>query len=92
MTETPAVHLARIEEALKEDEDMESDNEVMRKKSIKKDKGKLTKGEVTLEILNEKMKISWKKVEPRRFEEVRSNLFATHPPSWKLEDSQKGWS
>jgi len=91
-TETPAVQLARIEEALIEDEEMESDNEVMRKKSAKKGKGKITKGGVTLEMLNEKMEISGKEAEPRKFEEVRSNLFATHPPSWKLEDSQRGWS
>jgi len=91
-TGTPAVQLARIEEALEKDEDMESENEVMRKKSAKKGKGKLTKGEVTLEMLNEKMEIFGKEAEPRKFEEVRSNLFATHPPSWKLEDSQKGWS
>ena len=91
-TETLVVQLARIEEALKGDEDMESDNEVMRKKSAKKSKGKLTKGRVTLKMLNEKMEILGKKVEPRKFEEVKSNLFTTHLPSWKLEDSQRGWS
>jgi len=89
---TPAVQLARIEEALEKDEDMESENELMRKKSAKKGKGKLTKGGVTLDMLNKKMEISGKEVEPRKFEEVRSNLFATHPLSWKIEDSQKGWS
>jgi len=81
MTVTPAVQLARIEEALKEDEDMESENEAMRKKSAKKGKGKLTKGEVTLEMLNKKMEIFRKEVEPRNLKEVRSNLFATHLPS-----------
>jgi len=91
-TETPVVQLARIEEALKENEDMESDNEVMRKKSAKKSKGKSNQGRVTLEMLKEKMENSSKEVEPRKFEEVRSNLFVTHPPSWKLEDSQRGWS
>ena len=91
-TDTPAVQLARIEEVLEKDEEMESENEVMRKKSAKKGKGKLTKEGVTLEMLNEKMKIFRKEVEPRKFEKVRSNLFATHPPSWKLEDSQSGWS
>jgi len=91
-TGIPAVQLARIEEALEKDEDMESENEAMRKKSAKKGKGKLTKGEVTLEMLNEKMEIFGKEVEPRKFEEVSSNLFATHPPNWKLEDSQRGWS
>jgi len=91
-TDTPAVQLARIEEALEKDEDMESENEVMKRKSAKKGKGKLTKGGVTLEMLNEKMEIFGKEVEPRKFEEVRSNLFATHLPSWKLEDSQRGWS
>ena len=33
-------------------------------------------------------------VEPavsRRFEEMKSNVFETAPPRWKLEDSQKGW-
>jgi len=45
-TGTPAVQLARIEEALEKDEEMESENEVMRKKSLKKEKGKLTKGGV----------------------------------------------
>ena len=90
MTETPAVQLARIEEALEKNEDMKSDNEVMKKRSAKKGKGKMTKGGVTLEILNEKMEISGKEVEPQKFEEVRSNLFATHPTSWKLEDSQRG--
>jgi len=43
VTGTPAVQLARIEEALEKDEEMESENEVMRKKSAKKGKGKLTK-------------------------------------------------
>jgi len=46
---TPAVQLARIEEAWEKDEEMESENEVMRKKSTKKGKGKLTKGGVTLD-------------------------------------------
>jgi len=80
-TETPALQLARIEKALDKDKDMESDNEVMRKMSAKKGKGKLTRGGVTLERLNEKMEIFGKEAEPRKFEEVRSNLFATHPPS-----------
>jgi len=71
---------------------MESDNEVMRKKSARKGKGKLTNEGVTLKTLNEKMEIFEREVEPQKFEEVQSNLFATHPPSWKLEDSQKGWS
>jgi len=87
LTGTLAVQLARIEEALEKDENMESDNEAMRKKSAKKGKGKMTKGEVTLEMLNEKIEISGKEAESRKFEEVKSNLFATHPPSWKLEDS-----
>jgi len=91
-TETPAVQLARIEEILKEDDDMESDNEVMRKKSAKKGKGKLTKGRVTLYMMQKEMDIFEEAAEPRKFEEVRSNLFVTHPPSWKLEDSQRGWS
>ena len=86
-TGTPAVQLARIEEALEKDEEMESENEAMRKKSMKKGIGNLTKREVTLEILNKKMEIFEKEVEPRKFEEVKSNLFATHPLSWKLEDS-----
>jgi len=63
-TETPAVQLARIEEALKEDEEMESDNEAMRKKSAKKGKGKLAKGGVILEMLNEKIEIFGKEFEP----------------------------
>jgi len=91
-TGSPAVQLARIEEALEKDEDMESDNEVMRKKLVKKGKGKLTRGEVTLNILEKKMDIFEEATEPQKFEEVRSNLFATHPPSWNLEDSQRGWS
>ena len=89
--DTPAVQLARIEEALVEDEEMESDNETMKKKSAKKGKGKLTKGAVTLDMLNKKMDISEEATGPRKFDEVRANLFATHPPSWKLEDSQRGW-
>jgi len=88
--DTPAVQLARIEEALSEDEEMDSDNETMKKKSAKKGKGKLTKGGVTLEMLNKKMNISEEATRSRKFDEVRSNLFATHPPSWKLEDSQRG--
>jgi len=89
---TPAVQLARIEEASEKDEDMESDNEVMRKKSAKKGKGKLTRGEVTLDMLEKKMDIFEEATEPRKFDEVRYNLFATHSPSWKLEDSQRDWS
>jgi len=50
-TGTPAVQLARIEEALEKDEEMESENEAMRKKSAKKGKGKLTKEGVTLDTL-----------------------------------------
>jgi len=91
-TGTPAVQLARIEEALKKDEDMESDNEVMRKKSAKKGKGKSTRGRVTLDMMQKKMDILEEAIEPRKFDEVSSNLFATRPPSWKLEDSQRGWS
>jgi hypothetical protein len=89
---TPAIQLARIEEALGKNEDMKSDNEVMKKKSARKGKGKLAEEGTILDMLNKKMGIFEEIVEPRKFEEVRSNLFATHPPSWKLEDSQKGWS
>ena len=92
MTGTPAVQLARIEEALEKDEDMELDNKVMRKKLMKKGKGKLTKEVVTLDTLQKKMHIFEEAAKPLKLEEVRSNLFATHPPSWKLEDSQRGWS
>jgi len=91
-TDTPVVQLARIEEALEKDEEMESENEAMRKTSAKKGKGNLTTGGVSLEILNEKLEIFGKAVEPRKFDEVRANLFATHIPSWKLMDSQRGWS
>jgi len=42
---------------LEKDEDMESENEAMRKKSAKKGKGKLTKGGVTLDMLQKKMEI-----------------------------------
>jgi len=91
-TGTPAVQLARIEEALEKEEYMESENEAMRKKSAKKGKGKLTRGGVLLDRLQKEMDISEEVTEPRKFEEVRSNLFVTHPPSWKLEDSQRGWS
>jgi len=89
-TGTAAVQLARIEEALERDEDMESDNEAMKEKSARKDKGKLTRGEVTLNMLQEKMEVTEEATRTRKFDEVRANLFATHPPSWKLEDSQKG--
>jgi len=93
-TSTLAVQLARIVEALEKDEEMESENEGMRKKSVKKGKGKLTKGGVTLRLdtLQKEMEIFEEATETRKFDEVRSNLFATHPPSWKLEDSQRGWS
>jgi len=89
-TGTPAVQLARIEEALEKDEDMESEHEAMRKKSARKSKGKLTWGEVTLDMLQDKMEVAEEATGPRKFDEVRANLFATHPPSWKLEDSQRG--
>jgi len=91
-TGTPAVQLARIEEALEKDEDMESENEVMRKKSAKKGKRNLTRGGVTLDMPQKKMEIFEEATEPVKFGEVRSNLFATHQSSWKLEDSQRGWS
>ena len=91
-TGTPAVQLARIEEALEKDEEMESDNEAMRKKSAKKGKGKLNKEVVTLDMLEKKMDIFEEATKPRKFDEVRSNLCATHPPNWKLEESQRGWS
>jgi len=86
-TDTLVVQLAKIEEAWKEDKDMESENEAMRSKSAKKVKGKLTKGRVDFEMLDEKIEISGKKVEPLKFEEVRSNLFATHLSSWKVKYS-----
>jgi len=92
VTGTPAAQLARIEEALEKDEDMESENKAMRKKSAKKGKGKLTKVRVTLDALQKEMKIFEEATETQKFDEVRSNLFAIHPPSWKLEDSQRGWS
>jgi len=38
------------------------------------------------------MEIFEEGTETRKFEQLRSNLLATHPPSWKLEDSQRGWS
>ena len=91
-TGTPAVQLAMIEVALEKDEDMESDNEAMRKKLARKGKGRLNKEGATLDMLNKKIEIFGKEVEPRKFDEVRSNLFATYPPSGKLEDSQRGWS
>jgi len=70
---------------------MESENEVMRKESAKKGKGKFTKVGVTLDTLQKEMKIFEEATETRKFDEVRSNLFATNLPSWKLEDSQRGW-
>jgi len=91
-TGTPAVQLARIEEALEKDKEIESENEVMKKKSAKKGKGKLTKGEVTLDMLQKEMDIFEEATGTRKFDEVTSNLFATHPPTWKLGDSQRGWS
>jgi len=86
-TGTPAVQLARIKEALEVDEDMELENEVMRKKSAKKGNGKLTRRGVILNMLQKKIDIFEESTEPRKFKKVRSNLFATHPPIWKLEDS-----
>jgi len=67
-TGTLAVQLARIEEALKEDEEMESDNEAMRIKSANSRKEKLTKGGVTLDMLQKKMDIVEKAIEPLKFE------------------------
>jgi len=89
---TPGAQLARIEEALGEDKEMASENETKRKKSARKGKVKLTKGMVTLDTLNMKMHTSEEATAPQIFDEVRTNLFATHPPSWKLEDCQRGWS
>jgi len=86
-TGTPAVQLARIEEALEKDEEMELENEAIRKKSMMKGKGKLTRGGVTLDSLQKETDIFKVATEPRKFDEVRSNLFTTHLPSWKLEDS-----
>jgi len=91
-TGTPAVQLARIEQVLEKDELMESENETMRKKSAKKGKRKLTKIGVTLDSLQKEMEIFEVAAATRKFDKVRSNLFATHPPSWKLEDSQRSWS
>ena len=48
---TPTIQLPKIEEALKEDDNIESDNEGMRKKSAKKGKEKLTKVKVALYML-----------------------------------------
>jgi len=92
--EPPAMQLAKIEESREgqEDDEMVSDNETMRKQTGRKGKGKLTDGAATLDQLNADMDIFEQGSERRKFEEVRGNLFATHPPSWKLEDNQKGWS
>ena len=57
VTGTPAIQLARIEGALEKDENMESVNEVIKKKSAKKSKGKLTRGWVTFDTLQKEMDI-----------------------------------
>jgi len=85
--ETPDVQLTRIEEELMEDEDMKYGNEAIREKSGKKGKRKLTKGGVTLDMLQSIMDIFKESKEPRKVDEGRTKLFATHPLSWKLEDS-----
>jgi len=59
-----AIRLARIEEALKEDDELESDNEMIRKKSLLKGKGKLTKRGVTLDMLQKKIDIFKEAAEP----------------------------
>ena len=52
----------------------------------------MTRGEVTLDMLQRKMDVAEEATGPRKFDNVRANLFATYPPSFKLEDSQRGWS
>jgi len=69
---------------------MESENEAISKMSVKKGKRKLTRGGVTLDMLQKRMDIFKLATGLQKLNEVRSNLFITHPPSWKLKDSQRG--
>jgi len=62
----------------------------MRKKCAREEKRKLTKGGVTLDTLEKKIDIFEKAVEPWKIDKLRSNLFAIHPPSWKLEYRFRG--
>jgi len=91
-TDSLAFQVPKIAKALGKDENKESENKVQKKMSVKKEKGKLTKGRVTLYTLQKEIDIFQEATKPRKFEEVRCNLFVTYQSSWKVEDSQKGWS
>ena len=70
-----------------------SDNETIVKKTVKKGKRVLRKDGTSLSQLEEEVGLEYVELAvPRPFEEVRTNMFETAPPSWKLDNSQKGWN
>ena len=91
---TPAEQLPRREDRMDWiDEEEGSDNEARVRRTAKKGKIVLRKDRVGLSQLEEDLVVGF--IEPavlRPFKEVKTNIFGTAPPSWKLNHSQKGLS
>ena len=69
----------------------ELDNEVIAKKMPRKGKRVLRKHGTSLSQLEEELGLGFVELAvPRPFEKVKTNVFETAPPNWKLEDSRKG--
>ncbi|RPB22305.1 hypothetical protein L211DRAFT_850848 [Terfezia boudieri ATCC MYA-4762] len=80
-------------EGIEEQEEGESENETMKKRSARKRKGKKAGGVVSLKDLEEQAGLGLvEPAVPRAFTEVATNLFGQAPPAWKLDDSQKEWN
>ena len=86
---TPAQQLAKLKSKMEEIEEEEgSDNEVIAKKTAKKEKRVVRKDRTSLSQLEEEMEVGFIELAvPRLFEEVKTNISKTAPPSWKLKDS-----
>ncbi|RPB27206.1 hypothetical protein L211DRAFT_897096 [Terfezia boudieri ATCC MYA-4762] len=80
-------------EGIEEQEEGESENEAMNRRSARKGKGKGTEGRVSLKDLEEQAGLGFvEPAVPRAFTEVATNLFGQAPPAWKLDDSQGEWN
>ena len=76
----------RMEEIKEEDG---SNNETIAKKTARKGKKVLRKDRTSLSQMEEELRLGFMKpAVPRPFEEVKTNVFETALPNWKLDDSQ----
>ena len=94
MEGTLAQQLTKLEmrmEGIEEEEG--SDNRTIAKKTVKKKKRMLRKDCTSLSQMEEEMGMECiEPAVPKLFEEVKTDILERAQSSWKLEDSQKGWS